>query len=178
MTDEEDAEEIINLSFIPVGAIVKTAYRRYRLCFICISLDANARVVSDREKVINDLESLVSCWKVYGCDIGNLCELGGCVISASLTSAGSTLSICRMLAYVRRCDLLQEGEDWNDARWRNINGELVLPDTILLNIFGEAREDISSIFVHCLGLFCILVCRIDNLAIENSIRYVLISIYI
>lgn len=42
---------------------------------------------------------------------------------------------------------LEEGEDRNDARRGNVDGELVLPDRELLDVFGKAAHHPSAVLV-------------------------------
>lgn len=103
MVDKEDTKQIVHLSLVPVRTIVQAAYRWNRCGFVCVRLDPDSRVVADGQKVVYDLEALVSRRVIDGGDIGDACEFGGCVV-------------------------FEEGEGGNDAGWRDVNGEFVLPD--------------------------------------------------
>lgn len=122
MSDEENAKQIICLTFIPVGTIVKTGDRRNRCSFISIRLDANARVVVDGEQVIDNLKAVTPCGVINASDVGNLSVL------------------CSRM-------VLEEFEDGKDSRRWNINRQLVLPDRKLLNIFRKTRDKVSSVSV-------------------------------
>jgi hypothetical protein len=65
-------------------------------------------------------------------------------------------------------DILEEGHNRDDSRWRNVNGKLVLPDAELLDVFRQTRQKVSTILVHCLSLLGILVRWIDNRRFEFS----------
>jgi hypothetical protein len=103
VTNKEDTEQIVDLAFVPVGAVVKVAERWNGGGLVSVGLDPQARVVADGEHVVNNLETLVLGGVVDGGDVGNLSVLGGSVV-------------------------LQEVEDGEDTRRGNVDGELVLPD--------------------------------------------------
>ncbi len=63
--------------------------------------------------------------------------------------------------------VLEPCENWDDTRWRNVDGELVLPDTVLLDVFWEARQDIGSVFVHSLRSGGVFVGRILDVAVKR-----------
>jgi hypothetical protein len=63
--------------------------------------------------------------------------------------------------------ILQECEDWDHTSWWDVDGKLVLPDAVLLNIFWQAREEVGAIFVECLGSCGISVCRVLDWAMES-----------
>lgn len=66
--------------------------------------------MSDGEHVVDDFEAHVACGVV---DSGDIADLG--VLCSSV--------------------VLEEGEDGNDGSGWDIDGELVLPDTELLDVF-------------------------------------------
>lgn len=68
--------------------------------------------------------------------------------------------------------VLEEGEDRDDTgRW-NVDGELILPDAELLDVFWESREKVLAVLVELCGLLIgvILIGRIDdgNVKCANS----------
>lgn len=67
----------------------------------------------DAEHVVDDLEALVSGRVVYGSNVGYHGKLGGGVV-------------------------LEELKDGQDARGRDVDRELVFPDTELLDEFRKA----------------------------------------
>ena len=69
VSNEEDTEQIVDLSFVPVGAVVEIAQTGYWGSLIRVRLDPQARVVTDAEHVIDDLKTLVLGGVVDGCDI-------------------------------------------------------------------------------------------------------------
>jgi hypothetical protein len=76
VANEEDTEHVVDLTLIPVGAVVKTCDGGYGRCLIGVGLHADARVVADGEQVVDDLEALVAGRVVDGSDIADLGELG------------------------------------------------------------------------------------------------------
>lgn len=67
MTDEENSEEIVDFTLIPVGAIVKTSDARNGRGFIGVGLDTNARVVAHGKEVVDNFETLIAGGKVNSC---------------------------------------------------------------------------------------------------------------
>jgi len=98
VTDEEDTEHVVDLTLVPVGAVVEACDGGYRRGLVGVGLDANARVVTDGEHVVDDLEALVAGRVVDGGDVANLCEFGGGVV-------------------------FEEGEDGDDAVGRDVDLE-------------------------------------------------------
>ena len=49
MPREENAKEVVDFAFVPVGAVVETCDGGYGGCFVGVGLDADARIVSDGE---------------------------------------------------------------------------------------------------------------------------------
>lgn len=84
MTSKEDAVEVIHFSLVPVGAIEQAGDAGNRGRLVGIGLDPNTGVVSDREQIVDDLESVLARG-VVGCGDGaNLSELGGSVVFGKL----------------------------------------------------------------------------------------------
>ena len=113
VANEEDPEEVVNLTLIPIRAVVKTCDAWDGRSFVCVCLDSDARVVSDAEKVIDNLEAgiprrIIDCRNV------------------------------RHHGELRSCVVFEEGHDRDNSRRRDVDGELVLPDRELLDVFGEA----------------------------------------
>jgi hypothetical protein len=98
VTDEEDTEHVVNLTLVPVGTVVEACDGGYGRGLVGVGLDANARVVTDGEHVVDDLEALVAGRVVDGGDVADLCEFGGGVV-------------------------FEEGEDGDDAVGRNVDLE-------------------------------------------------------
>lgn len=80
MVGEEDAEKIVDLTLVPVGSIEEGSDTGNGGRLVGVGLDADARVVADTEKVVDDLESLVSGRVVDGSDVANLGVLGRSVV--------------------------------------------------------------------------------------------------
>ena len=66
--------------------------------------------MSHTEEIVDNLESRVSCGIIYGCYI-------------------------RYHGIFSRCVVFEEGDDGDDARRWDVNGELILPDGKLLDVF-------------------------------------------
>ena len=80
MVDEEDAEEVVDLTLVPVGALEEGHDGGDGGRLVGVGLDADARVVADGEEVVDDLEALRARGVVGGCDGADLRELGGGVV--------------------------------------------------------------------------------------------------
>lgn len=148
VANKEDTEQVVNLSFIPVSSIVQAGDRWDWLGLIGVSLDAKTGVMADTEHVVDNLESLVAGWEVNGGNVGNLGVLSGGVV-------------------------FEEGEDWNDTgRW-NVNGELILPDTELLDVFWKSRQKVLSVLMELCSLLIgvVLVGWVDNGNVKLSNSY-------
>jgi hypothetical protein len=103
MACEKNAEQIVDFALVPVGAIVEAAEGRHWRGLIGVCLHPYARVVSDGQEVVHDLEALVFGGVVYSSDIRDLGVFGCCVI-------------------------LEESEERDNTGWWNMNGELIFPD--------------------------------------------------
>jgi hypothetical protein len=114
--------------------------------------------VADTEHVVDDLEALILGGVVDGCDVRDLGVFGSCVV-------------------------LEEGEGRDDARRRNVDGQLILPyrepgvaldgarvgdglEDALLDVFGQTRHEVLSVFVQRLALLLEVVGRVHNGALE------------
>lgn len=64
VTEEENTEQIPNLSLVPIGGSENTSGTGNRGHFIRVRLDSDARVELDTEEVVDDFESLRSSWVV------------------------------------------------------------------------------------------------------------------
>ena len=102
MARKYDTEQIVHLALIPVGAIVQRADARHSGGLIGIGLHADPAVVAHGKHVVDDLEALVFAWVVDGGDVADLGVFGGGVV-------------------------FEEGEDGDDARRGDVDGEFVLP---------------------------------------------------
>ena len=98
VADEEDTEQIVDLTLVPVGTVVKTGDGGHRRCLIGVGLHANARVVADGKQVVDNLEALVAGGVVNSGDVADLRVLGGSVV-------------------------FEEGEDGDDAVGRDVDLE-------------------------------------------------------
>lgn len=161
MANKEDAKQVVDLSLIPVGTVIQAADARNRGGLVGVRLDPNARVVANTEQVVDDLESLVLGRVVDGSDIADLGVLGGGVV-------------------------LEEREDGNDTLGRDVDGQFVLPDrestgvstttghngckneSILLDVFRQARQQVLAVLVESLALLRELVRRVDNGCLQRA----------
>lgn len=122
VSNEEDAEQIVNLALVPVCSVVQTADGRDRGRLIRVGLDPDSRVVPDTQHVVDDLETLVSCRIVDCCNVRDLGELRSCVV-------------------------LEEGHDRENAGGRDVDRELVLPDGELLDVLWQTGQEVLAIVV-------------------------------
>ena len=101
--NEEDTEQVVDLTLVPVCAVVQTAQRRDGSGLIGVGLDADTGVVADGKHVVNDLETLVAGRVVDSGDVADLGELGGGVV-------------------------LEEVEDGEDGVGGDVDDKLIFPD--------------------------------------------------
>lgn len=80
MANKEDTEQVVNLTFVPVGTIVEARNARNWRGFVRICLHSNSGIVAYAQKIVDDLESLIPCWKIDGSDIGDLRELSSGIV--------------------------------------------------------------------------------------------------
>lgn len=137
MVGEEDTKHIVGLSLIPVGTIIKTCDGWHGSCLIGICLHSDSGIVTDGQKIVDNLKSMILGWVIHGSDIGDLSVLGSGMA-------------------------LQEGEDWDDGRWSDEDGELILPDAVLLNVLWKTGQKVSAVVVEGFGLSFVLVDWVDN----------------
>lgn len=80
VTGEEDTEQVVDLTLVPVGTVVEGCDGRDRRGLVGVGLHANAGVVADGKHVVDNLETLVAGWVVDGGDVADLGKFGGCVV--------------------------------------------------------------------------------------------------
>jgi len=80
MSNKKHAKEVIDLSFVPVCAVVETRDAGHGCCFIGVCLYTDAAIMADTEEVINDFETLFPCGEVNGRDVYDTCVFGGGVV--------------------------------------------------------------------------------------------------
>lgn len=78
------------------------------------------------QQVVHDLKALVPFWPVNSGDVHDALELALRVVT-------------------------EEGEDLQDARGRGVKRELVLEDRELLDVFGQALQQIGAESVQSFG---------------------------
>ena len=99
--------------------------------------------MSDTEEVVYNLESVGSRRVIHGRNISYHRVLG-----------------CRVI--------FEEGDDRENARWRNVDCELVFPDGELLDEFRHAGEKILTVGVKAGSFFLVFVCWIYDRGMELS----------
>lgn len=77
---EEDAVQVVYLTLVPVGAIEEAGDTGNGGGFVGVGLDADARVVADGKKVVDDLETVLAGRVVSSGDGAHLGELGSGVV--------------------------------------------------------------------------------------------------
>jgi hypothetical protein len=80
MAGKEDTVQIVDLSLVPVGTVKETGDAGHGGSLVGVGLDTNAGVVADREKVVDNLESVLARGVVGGSDGADLGELGSGVV--------------------------------------------------------------------------------------------------
>lgn len=60
MTNEEDSEEVIDFTFVPVRAVIETAKTGNGGSLIGVGLDANAGVVAYGKEVVDNFKTLIT----------------------------------------------------------------------------------------------------------------------
>lgn len=69
MTNEEDSEEVIDLTLVPVRAVIETAETGNGGSLVGVGLNANAGVVAYGKEVVDDFETLIAGREVDGGNI-------------------------------------------------------------------------------------------------------------
>lgn len=136
MANEENPKQVVHLPLIPVRPVVKASDAWHRRSLIGICLNSYPRVVTHAEKIVDDFEPLISRGVVDGGYVHHRCILG-----------------CRVV--------LQERYDGEDARRRNVDGELVFPNRELLDVFWQAGEEVLTISVKTGGFLFVPIGGVD-----------------
>lgn len=125
VVDEEDSEEIVDFSLVPVGAIVQTRDGWHGCRLVGVGLHPDAGVVADGEQVVDDLKALVARRVVDSRDVADLGKFGSGMV-------------------------FEEGEGWHDARGRDVDGELVLPygESRFWSAYAEQSSTDADIGTH------------------------------
>jgi len=117
---EEDSIKIPGLSFVPVGTPVDRSGTRYGRHLIRIGFDPDPTLILYAQKVINDLEPLLS-----GRIIDTIDRDQTLVLSAGMVP--------------------EERQDGDDSGGRDVEREFVLVRRDSLDIFWESGEDIGTV---------------------------------
>lgn len=80
MANEEDAEHVVGLALVPVGAGEETCDAGNRRGLVGVGLDSEPGVVANAKEIVDDFEALVAGGEVDGRDGADLSELGGGVV--------------------------------------------------------------------------------------------------
>ena len=88
MAGEEDAVEIVGLALVPVGTVEQASDAGNRGRLVGVGLDPDARVVTDGQQVVDDLETVVTRGIVGGRDGADLGELSSSVVYVNRESKG------------------------------------------------------------------------------------------
>ena len=103
VSNEEDTEQVVDLTLVPVGTVVEAAKRRDGSSLVGVGLDTDTGVVADGKHVVDNLEALVAGRVIDSGDVADLSELCGGVV-------------------------LEEVEDGEDGGGGDVDDELILPD--------------------------------------------------
>lgn len=141
---EKDTEHIVYLTLVPQCTLEQTSHTGNGGGFVGVGLDADTGVVADTEKIVDDLETLVAGREVNTSDVGDLSVLGHGVI-------------------------LQEAHNRNDTGGRGVDGDFILPDGELLDVFWKAGHNVLPIGVQAVGLVLVFVGRVENGGTERSL---------
>ena len=114
---------------VPVCASEERHSTRDGVGLASVRLDPDASGVLHAKEVVHNLEALVPLREVDGGDVHDALELALRVVP-------------------------EEGENLDDGGRRDVDGELVLEDGELLDVFREALSDVRAISMECRsGLF-------------------------
>lgn len=84
MTGEEDTVKVVHLSLVPVGTVKKSGDTGNGRGLIGVGLDTDSGVMTNREKVVDDFESVLARGVVGSSDCANLSELSSGVVCSVL----------------------------------------------------------------------------------------------
>ena len=144
VTGEENTEHIIHLTLVPQGTLEKASDTGDGGGLITVGLDTDTGVETDTEQVVDNLKALITGGEVDTSNVGDLGELSSSVV-------------------------LQEAHNGKDTGGSSVNGKLILPDSELLDVFGQAGHDVLSIGVQAVGLVLVLVGRVDTRGTKRSL---------
>jgi len=159
VTSKEDTVKVVHLSLVPVGTVKQSGDTGDRRSLIGVGLDADSGVVADREKVVDNFESVFARGVIGSSNCADLGELSSSVVCQVLVN---------ILPSIGAILTLEEAEDRVDTRGRNVDGEFVLPDGELLDVLGKAAHQPGTITVHVVRLALVLVGRVDDWGLEGA----------
>lgn len=138
---EEDAKQIIHLALVPIGPVIQMRDGWDGGGFIRIGLDADATVVAHGEEVVDDFEAVGAGGVVDAGDVGDHGVFG------------------RGVGF-------QEGDGRGHAGRGDVDGEFVLPDGELLDVFGEAGHEVLAVGVQAGGFGLVFVGGVYDWRVE------------
>lgn len=155
MAEEKHAKQVVHFALVPIGAVVEGGDAGYRRDLVGVRLDPDPRVVADTEQVVDNLEPLVARGEVDGGDGAALGKLGRSVVWERSASG-------RKAARAGGHLTLEERKDRDGAGRADVDGQFVLPDGELLDVFGETAHDPGAVLVQVVGLGLVLVGGVDE----------------
>lgn len=84
VTGEEDTVKVVHLSLVPVGTVKESGDTGNGRGLIGVGLDTDSGVVTNREKIVDDFESVLARGVVGSSDCADLSELSGGVVCSVL----------------------------------------------------------------------------------------------
>lgn len=84
MVREEDAVHVPDLALVPVGRLEDLANWIDRRQLVGVGFDSDARVVAQRQQIVDDFETLLAAGNVHAGDVDQTGELGVVVVFQEL----------------------------------------------------------------------------------------------
>lgn len=161
---EEDAEQIVDLTLVPVGTVEQRGNTGHGRGLVGVGLDSDAGIVAHTQQIVDNLEPLVSGGEIAGGNSANLGELGSSVVCflRLVTSSAGAETLGRVSSHT-----LEERKNGNDARRRDVDDKLILPHGELLDVLGHAAHQPRAVAVQVVGLGLVLVGRVDDRGLEH-----------
>lgn len=122
MSSEEDSVHIPGFTLEPVDRVEQSSKRGNGGDLVGVGLDTNTGVKTNRQTVVDDLETVGARGVIDSANIHDLLELRVGVIT-------------------------QELHDGQDGVGGDVDGELILIDGELLDVFGENRGEVFAVLV-------------------------------
>lgn len=129
---EEDTEHIVDLTLVPVSGLEKAGSRGHSAELASVGLHADSGVEADAEHVVYNLESVFTAGEVGSSDVHERTELRTGVVA-------------------------EESEHRNECRGSNVDGELILPYSELLDKLGHHTDNVTAVLVEISHSLFVLV---------------------